>query len=539
MSDLDLLLLERRVECLLAPWDRPGSPGVSIGVVRDGALVLHRYAGLASIELDHPIGPRTTFRIASVTKQFTCAAVLMLAAEGRLGLEDDIRKHIPEFPDLGARITVAQLMHNASGIRDMLEILRIGGTDLGQQCTRDDLIAGICRQRGLNFPPGSRFLYSNSNFLLLGLIVERLSGETLRSFLEHRIFAPLGMTATRLASSIDEIVPNLATGYLPEESGWVRARHGFPVSGEGGLVSSVEDLALWDRNFTTGRVGGTALAQALERQAPFANGTVNPYARGLEVAQHRGLRTVSHGGLWPGYKTEFLRVPERNLTIICIANNATASPYDLAHQVLDVLLDGQPGTQAAPARPQRSTLERLPGRYLDRDNLLTLDLSLEPDGTAKANMHGTTFTLVAAAGNRLKAWRGAFPFILRAAADGDSLEVETDANARAIFHRLGGEAKLPEDLPGRYVSGEIGAVWRIAAAADGKMTVDVEGPLHRVGGWEIAPIDGDVIRVYTPGIVTRVWLDVRAERDGAGRITGLRVHGGRARNLVFARDGHA
>ena len=534
MSDLDLLLLERPVEQLLAPWDRPGSPGVSIGVVRDGALILHRHAGLASIELDHPIGPRTTFRIASVTKQFTCAAVLLLASEGRLGLEDDVRKHIPEFPDLGARITVAQLMHNSSGIRDMLEILRIGGTDLGQQCSRDDLIAGICRQRGLNFPPGSRFLYSNSNFLLLGLIVERLSGEPLPRFLERRIFTPLGMTATRMASSTDEIVPNLATGYLPKDGGWVRARHGFPLGGEGGLVSSVEDLALWDRNFSSGRVGGTVLAEALAQQAPFTNGKLNAYARGLEISPYRGVRTISHGGLWPGFKTEFLRVPERGLSIICIANNATAAPYDLAHQVLDVLLDGAPGVQAPPP-PLAGA--HLPGRYLDRDNLLTLDIELEADGTPKANMHGTAFALKSMADGRWTAWRGAFPFALRD--KGTTLEVETDAGETSTFHRLDSAAKLPADLPGRYVSHEIGAVWHIAASTDGRMTVEVQGPLHHVHGWEVAPIDGDVVRVYTPGIASRVWLDVRAEREGVGRISGLRVHGGRARHLVFAREGNA
>jgi hypothetical protein len=232
-------------------------------------------------------------------------------------------------------------------------------------------------------------------------------------------------------------------------------------------------------------------------------------------------------------------VPERNITIVCIANNATASPYDLAHQVLDVLLDGDPRSQPAPARPTHAALERLPGRYLDRDNLLTLDLSLDPGGTLTADMHGTPFTLAAATGNRLKAWRGAFPFTMRAAADGASLEVETDAGIRSTFQRVNGEAKLPADLPGQYVSHETGAVWHVVAAGDGKMLVDVDGPLHRVGGWELAPIDGDVTRVYAPGITARTWFDVRAERDGTGRLTGLRVHGGRARNLIFARDGDA
>ena len=170
MGPLDQLLLRRRAERLLAPWRRSDGPGVTIGIVLGCELVVHESAGMASLEHQVPIGPQTTFRIASVSKQFTCAAILLLTAEGRLSLDDDIRDHIPALPDLGQRVTVAHLMHNTSGIRDMLEIMRLGGADLGQPCRPEDLLEGICRQRGLNFPPGSRYLYSNSNFMLLGRI---------------------------------------------------------------------------------------------------------------------------------------------------------------------------------------------------------------------------------------------------------------------------------------------------------------------------------------------------------------------------------
>ena len=179
---------------------------------------------MASIELGVPIGTQTTFRIASVSKQFTCAAILLLAAEGRLSIEDDVRSHIPSLPDLGHRITLAHLMHNTSGIRDMLEIMRLGGADLAQPCEPEDLLDGVCRQRGLNFVPGSRYLYSNSNFMLLGRIVEQVSGQSLREFLDRRIFAPLGMNATRHVERTDEVVPDLATGYFPAPGGGGCAR---------------------------------------------------------------------------------------------------------------------------------------------------------------------------------------------------------------------------------------------------------------------------------------------------------------------------
>ena len=158
---------------LLAPWDRPGSPGATLGLVRDGELVLQDSAGLASIELGVPIGDDTAFRIASDSKQFTCAAILLLAAEGRLSVADDIRAHLPDVPDLGAPISLDQLMHNCSGLRDMLDLMRLGGADLAWPATPDQLLAAIGRQRSLNFPPGTRFLYSNSGFLLLGRVWRR------------------------------------------------------------------------------------------------------------------------------------------------------------------------------------------------------------------------------------------------------------------------------------------------------------------------------------------------------------------------------
>ena len=223
-----MLALRRQARRLLAPWDRAGSPGATLGLVRDGALVLQESAGAASLELGVPIGPETCFRIASVSKQFTCAAILLLAEEGRLAVEDDIRHWLPELPDFGARISIDHLMRNCSGIRDMLELMRLGGTDLSHPTQPEHLMAAIRRQRGLNFAPGTRFLYSNSGFMLLGRIVEAAAGEALGTFLERRILAPLGMTRTRHTPDVTEVVPGLATGYFPQGEGFIRAQHGFP-----------------------------------------------------------------------------------------------------------------------------------------------------------------------------------------------------------------------------------------------------------------------------------------------------------------------
>ncbi|MDB5362008.1 MAG: serine hydrolase [Rhodospirillales bacterium] len=531
MGDLDLERLADHIDRLIQPWARPGTPGCTVGIVRDGQVLLQRSAGLAHIELDVPIGPGTSFRIASVTKQFTCAAILLLEAEGKLSLDQSLHEHLPDLPDFGRTITLDHLMHNTSGLRDFLELMRMAGMDLQIPCTPDDLMAAIRLQRSLNFTPGSRFSYSNTNFLLLGRIVEQLTGQSLGDAVDERILRPLGMTRSRLVQSTIELVPGLATGYFPQGDGFVRAGHAFPQGGEGGMVSGIADLARWDHNFTTGTVGGKALGEALAQQTPFLNGYPNSYARGLQVKPYRGLRTVDHGGLWPGFKTEFLRVPELNLTVIAIANNAAVDCYRLAHRVLDGVIEGNP----LPALPPRPALDRLAGRYLDRESATSVEFSVASDGTPMGSMNGVPFVLEATVDGRLSAARGAFDFIATLPDAHDGVRIEFDAGIEASYDRVTAEpTALPTGLAGRYVCPELGAVWTVSMDDDARAKVAVAGPLHHGGPWALLAIDGDQLRAEMPSVLFKAWLDIQVLR-GNGRIVGLEVSGGRSKRLKFDR----
>ncbi len=536
MTDLDQTLLTRHVASLLAPWQDAQGPGVTIGIARGPNLILHQSAGLASIELAAPIGSDTTFRIASVSKQFTCAAILLLAEEGKLSLDDDIRLHLPELLDYAATVTIDHLMHNSSGIRDMLEIMRIGGTDLSMPTTHAQLLAGITRQTTLNFPPNSRYLYSNAGFLLLGLIAERTSGQKLRDFLAHRIFTPCGMSQTRMVESPTELVPGLATGYLPADPAqnigpWTRAQHGFALHGEGALVSSVTDLALWARACETNRLGPNLTAQ-LEHCDVFTNGELNDYARGLRLSSVRGVRTVSHGGLWPGYKTEFLRIPELETTIIVIANNATANPSALGQNVLNHLLDHLPGAKPAPTLPAPDILARHTGRFLNPEAPATVDFTLTPAGSLTYSTNGVTFDTRSNGDGRLAAANAGRDFTLRLSADGETMDIELDAGTTATYHRVAPDAGLPPDLPGTYRSDEMAATWTITAHPAG-MNLTIAGPHANAGPWPLEGIEGDIFRVWTPGALYRSWLDARLVRDEAGAVTGLLTNGNRVKNLSF------
>ena len=530
---LDHLSLRRRVVALLAACSPPGQdvPGATVGVVQDGALVLHQSAGLASLELGVPIGPDTCFRIASVSKQFTCAAILLLAAEGRLQVTDPVQTHLPELPAFDAPVTLDHLMHNSSGLRDMLEIMRQGGADLGLFCSTEDLMAGIFRQRALNFAPGSRFLYSNTNFLLLGQVVERVSGEALAGFLERRIFAPLGMTRTRHAPDPVAPVPGLATGYQPCPGGFRRSVQGFPLGGEGGLVSCVEDLALWDRAYRTGPLAEAGIMAALQAVAPFNNGHPSLYLRGLRADTHRGVATVSHGGLWPGYRTEFLRAPSLGCTVIAIANNGGIDPAELAHHVLDICIEGRPGVQPAPVAPPAERVAPLAGRWLDRDNTVTMDIAIGAAGLA-VTVGGATVHPQPATDGRLLVTHGTILLAIRQTGP-DTLEVEADAGHTGTFHRVAPGA-LPPDLPGRYESAEMAAAWTVVKQGGG-MAVQVDGPKVSGTAWMVEPVEGDVVRVWVPGTLQRGWYDVRLLRNPAGQPGGLVVNSNRLRGVSYVR----
>jgi len=328
-----------------------------------------------------------------------------------------------------------------------------------------------------------------------------------------------------------EPVAGLATGYLPTSGGWRRAAHGFALGGEGGLVSCVEDLALWDMNYRQHFVGGVALTAALEEQAPFTNGEMNGYARGLQIGDHRGLRTVSHGGLWPGFKTQFLRAPQADTTIIVITNDGGADPWHLAHDVLDAAVEGRTTLHSVPPLPDISGYA---GRWIDWERGATVDIRDAGNGAAMASTHGVPFRLRALEDGRLIASRATRDFVARLLDDGTTLEVEADAGIVSRYRRAPADPALPAGLAGRYVNAELAATWTLSQGLD-HATLRVTGPIATVGGWKVLPVSGDLIRIVAPRALFESWFDTLVLRDAAGTITGLRADGGRARGLVFSR----
>ncbi len=359
--------LKADVDRVFAAWDKPESPGCGLGIVHEGRLVYQKGYGQANLEQNIPINPSTVFYIASTSKQFTAASIALLAKQNKLSLDDDIRKYLPELPEYDSRITLRHLIHHTSGIPDYLELLGLAGERLDDVHGEEEILELLSRQKSLSFKPGDQFLYSNSGYFLLGVIVKRVSGKSLAQFAEEHIFNPLGMTHTRFHDSRTRLVKNRAQGYFSSKEGEFRNYlTQFDRVGDGGLMTTVEDLFRWDQAIENGTLGGKDFANSLLTQGQLNNGNSLTYAFGLMIGQHRGLKTISHGGSFIGFKSELLRFPERRLSVICLCNHNAADATKLAKEVANIVLDHTPGQSVPPAAISAvEPVERIPLKETD------------------------------------------------------------------------------------------------------------------------------------------------------------------------------
>jgi CubicO group peptidase (beta-lactamase class C family) len=318
-----------------------GSPGCALGIYRGGQIIYEKGYGLANIEENVAISPKSVFDIGSTSKQFTATSILLLEKEGKLSIDDDVRKYVPELPDYGKKITILNLLNHTSGLRDYLTLFDLAGVNVDSVTTDDDALALITRQKGLNFAPGSEYLYSNTGFFLLSVIVQRVSGKTLRDFAAENIFSPLQMSHTQFRDNHRSLVPERAMAYdeTEKKDGFTLDVSYFEQTGDGAVHTTVEDLLKWDENFYSGQVGGKILLAELQETAKLNDGKRLNYAKGIVVSEYRGLRMVSHGGSWGGYRAQLMRFPDHHFSVACLCNLGSSDPSRRASEVADVYLN--------------------------------------------------------------------------------------------------------------------------------------------------------------------------------------------------------
>ena len=349
------------VDSLFAGYSS-ATPGCAVGIERDGQPVLERAYGAADLEHGVPNRVDTVFEAGSVTKQFTAASVLLLVQDSRLSLQDSVRKYIPELPEYAAAITVAELLGHTSGLRDWGGVEDIAGWPRGDRVyTMDDVLHIAALQKALNYKPGSAWSYTNTGYNLLAIIVERVSGKKLPAFSRERIFVPLGMTHTQWRDDFRKIVRDRAIAYSPVAGSYQQTMPFEDAIGNGGLLTTVGDLLIWNRSLTQGTLGAFVTAE-LQRRSILNDGRAVDYARGLFIERYRGFAEVSHSGATAGYRAWLGRFPDQHLSIALLCNAADARTPTLAHAVADRFLAGAPAPTSVAPDP---SLAKWAGLYAD------------------------------------------------------------------------------------------------------------------------------------------------------------------------------
>ncbi len=560
--------LRRAVDSLFARWDSAAAPGCAVAVGRGRAVLLERAYGMADLERPARLTPASVFEAGSVSKQFTAAAALLLAQDGKLRLDDPVRRYLPELPDSttksgGRALTVRHLLTHTSGLRDWGEIEAAGGWPRGTRVYTQAHALDVARRQGaLNYAPGDDFLYTNTGYTLLATLVERVSGEPLAAFTRRRLFAPLGMAHTGWRDDHRRVVPRRALAYARgEDGGWVLTMPFENTYGHAGLLTTVGDLLLWNAHLarpdTT--AGGPALAAALEQRARLNGGRVVPYAAGVYVTAYRGAREVSHGGSTAGYRAFLARIgggpagdprggtrggtSAEPLSVALLCNAADANADRLAHAVAAVVLGpgataDAPGVGTAEASPApvapavRAALAARAGLYRDRATGGPLTLVADSVGLRIAGWTALVPVGPPAAG-RFRSPGGDVEAVFEPAPPGQR------APARLVeLDRAGDTATVAVYLPaapvrpspaalaayaGAYAGSDVDATYTVAADSAGLVLRRPPDTVVR-----LAPTYADVFDARGLGLV-------RFTRDAAGAVVGLRLTLGRARDLAFAR----
>jgi CubicO group peptidase (beta-lactamase class C family) len=492
------------------------TPGCAVAVDRTGQPPIARAYGSADLEHGAANQVDTVFEAGSVSKQFTAAAVLLLAQEGRLSLQDDVRKYIPELPDYGHPITLDELLSHTSGLRDWGDVESLGGWPRGDRIySMADVLHVAARQRALNYAPGSAWSYTNTGYNLLATIVERVSGEALPAFTRERFFVPLGMSHTQWRDDFRRVVPGRAIAYVPGVAGYEQFMPFENAFGNGGLLTTVGDLLIWNRALGDAKLGPFVTTE-LQRQAKLNDGRETGYARGLFIRRYQGVPEVSHDGATAGYRAWLGRYPDQGLSIALLCNAGAANPDALAHGVASLYLpELQPAAGASAPPP---SLAQWAGWYAnDREGA---PLHLVADGDRiRSEAGGRVLGPAPGGGTQL----GSTPVTLRP--DG-KIEVG-EAGDTVTYSRVEPFAPTQAELSqvvGHYRSAEADADYLITLDKDGLRLTVAERP---DASFRLKPAYSDAF-TYAAGIV-------RLVRGAGGSVGALRLSDSRVWDLSAQR----
>lgn len=540
--------LTEQLDLRFAAWDRAESPGCALAVYREGEIVYQRGYGMAHLEHGVPITPETVFHVASISKHLTAFLTALLAREGLLSLDDDLRRYLPELPagPAGPAITLRHVIHHTSGLRDQWDLLRLAGFRHADLKTTGDILRLAARQQGLNFDTGTRFQYINTGYTLLGIAIERITGRTLRQAAEERIFGPLGMRGTRFQDDHREIIPQRAQAYSRDREGRVVIdMPDYETVGPTGLLSTVEDFARWERNFLAPTVGDEELIRQVSAPGILDDGRPTTYAFGLVAGKYRGLPTLEHAGGDAGYRAHFLRFPGERFAVAVFANFGEIQPGKLAHEVADLCLAGRFLDEGSEGRDVLAWAGRAVGLYeLSAEELESMA------GPYREATGGISFRVEHRGGRLFLIAPGEIEYELAPLGKGRFRFLGSDVDC--VFERIDGAR------PWRIVVFHGGAETAVCEQIeDERPSLDGQAAAYAGAWWSdelealytIADRGGELILERPRSAPAALRLQARDQfsdgdgklhlrflRDAAGEVEGLTVSAERVWNVRFFRD---
>jgi CubicO group peptidase (beta-lactamase class C family) len=482
------------------------TPGCAVGVASAGRIVFTAGYGMADLERRVPITPETVFESGSVAKQFTAATLMLLAQDGKISLDDPMSKLLTELKNYATPFTIRHVIHHTSGLREWRPLAYFNGEAEGTRVVRnEDILRYAAQQRHLNFDPGSAYSYSNTGYNMSVILIERAlgGGQSFPAYTQARIFGPLGMTQTRWRDDFRRVIPGRALAYGKRDSQYVNQTPIENIIGAGGLLTTVNDLLLWNENFTHAKVGGAEFVKSQQIPTTLTGGRQIAYAAGLQVTEQLGTQEVAHSGATGGYRTWLARYPEKQVSVAVLCNAADAAPTALGRETARFWIGA-----SADAKGEPADASSLVGLYRNVRNNTSLEVKrdgLRRDWQGKLRLNGAELTPIDAP---VKGFR------------------LTDSNDAALYERV--EAVQPsaahlQDYVGVYGSPEASAPLHVKVTAAGALSLQV--------GWleplEMKPTFQDAFSTANGAI--------RFHRDAQGRVSGLSAGDGRVWDFRFTR----
>ncbi|WP_143962741.1 serine hydrolase domain-containing protein [Litoribacter populi] len=524
---------ESRIDSLFAQWNKSDTPGAAIALVHKGEVVLTKGYGNANLEYTIPNTPSTVFHIASISKQFTVFAIMLLEKDGLISLDDNIRNYIPEVPDFGHTITLRHLANHTSGLRDQWNLLTMAGWRMDDVITKEHVMKLVSKQKELNFEPGEEYVYCNTGFTLLAEVVERVSGKTFAQFTNERIFKPLGMKSTLFYDDHEKIVKNRAYSYKPHPEGYKKSVLSYANVGATSLFTTVEDLSLWVLNFKNPKVGNKALIDKMNTETILNSGETFGGALGQMVNPHNGLVQIHHGGADAGFRTYLGRFPEEDFAVIVFSNDASFVSQRMALNITDIFLE-ETIAKKKEKNPSKSddvdmdtkTLTRFVGEY-ELENMGIFTVGQDKNGiyARPAGLGRSTLRALSETEFKVEGEDATIRFI----ADGNNeisrLEIQQPNKILKASRRLEFDSKSVnlKDFTGTFYSDELSTEYQLVIVDNQLVAKHARNSDIILKPIKQDTFEGDKF----------FYREVTFSRNPAGQIEGYKVSNGRVRNLKF------